>query len=194
MIRQGIRIPSPTHSLPRRKRVPVTAPLRVLCSRAPPTSEVLIPSTRSPAPIPSSRSSHSLTSTISSINTERGTHPDVRLTPPLGRQSDVGGGWKPDTIQQVDRRPVMTTLGSEHARCGLDPRINHRGSLSPPRDLTRAASPTRGSTSSSLTAVHSHHDRLRPAATIKRYDRTTKLKPPFINADLPPLTTSFADG
>lgn len=161
----------------------------------PPTPEKRIPITSSRrSPISSSRSSHPSASAISSINTERGIHSDVRLPPPLGRQTDAGG--RPDPIRQPNRHSAMTTSGIEPVPTGPDRRINHRDSLLP-GDLTqtpRASSPAQGSTRSSWTAVHSHYDRLKPTATIKRYERSVKLEPPFIDVNLPPFTTSFVDG
>lgn len=165
----------------------------------PSTPKGPIPPTRSRTPKPSSHPTYPSVSPISSINTKRGIHSDVRLTPPLGRQMSAGGRWKVDTtgIQQPDRHPVMTTSGTEPAPAGPGPGTNHRGSFTPPRNsvqTSRVTSPTPGSIRSSLTAVHGFYDRFKPTAIIKRYEKTTKLEPPFIDGELDPLTTSFADG
>lgn len=168
------------------------------CAAAfPPTPNRPVPLTRSRTRIPSSPYSYFSASAISSVNTKRGIHSDIQFAPPRGRQTDASSRWELDTIQQPDRYPVMTTLGTEPVPVGPDPRINYRHPLSPPRDLAqthRATSPAQGSLRSSLTAVHNNYDRLKPTAIIKRYERSTKLEPPFIGIDLSPLTTSFADG
>ena len=131
---------------------------------------------------------------ISSINTKRGIHSDVRVAPPSGRQTGAGGQWGSDTIQHLDSHPTMTISSVETISLEPDPGINHRASLSPPQSLSRtsrATSPVRGSTSSSFTAVQGLFDKLRPTETVKRYERSVKLEGPFIDVDLPPLTTSF---
>jgi len=164
---------------------------------SPSTAERLIPLTRSRTLIPSSRPSHPSTSAIYSTDTKRGIHSDVWLAPRLGRQTGADGRCKSDTTWKPVRHPAMTTPGTGPIPTGQDPRIDHRDSLSPPRDLpqtSRAASPTQGSTSSSYTAVHKLYDRVKPTADIKRYERSAKLEGPFIDVHLAPLTQSFADG
>ncbi|KAF9646877.1 hypothetical protein BDM02DRAFT_2865653 [Thelephora ganbajun] len=91
----------------------------------------------------------------------------------------------------------MTASGATPVPTGPGPGTSHRDSLSPPQNLVQAslaASSTRGSTKTSFTTVHKAYERVKPTATIKRYDRTTKLKPPYIDLHLDPITTSFADG
>ena len=151
--------------------------------------------------IPSSHCSYLSLSAISSpiSTTEREIHSDLRFAPPRGRQAGAGGTWEPNTItiEQPDRHPAMTTYDAEPVPIGPYPGISHRNSLSPPRDLSQtspATSPAHGTTRSSFTAVHDYYDRVRPTATVKRYERSAKLEPPFIDAIVPPLTTSFADG
>ena len=59
----------------------------------------------------------------------------------------------------------------------------------------RTASLSHGSVNSSSTAVHDHLHRVRPTWTVKRYERTTKLEPPYLRDYLlQPFTTSFDDG
>ena len=89
----------------------------------------------------------------------------------------------------------MTTSGKEPPPIGPDPGPDRRESLSPPQTLSqasRATSLVHGSTGSSLTVlVREHLDKLEPVATVKRYERSVKLEGPFIDVDLPPLTTFF---
>ena len=91
----------------------------------------------------------------------------------------------------------MTTSGKGPPPIEPDPGLDHRKSLSPPQtplQTSRATSPSHGSTGSSLTFVRQHFDKLEPAATVKRYERSVRLEGPFIDdLDLPPLTTSFDD-
>ena len=82
----------------------------------------------------------------------------------------------------------MTTYDAEPVPIGSDPRISHRDSPSPPRNLSQtlpATSPDYGTTRSSLMAVHDYYDRVKLAATVKRYERSAKLEPLFIDAIVP---------
>lgn len=143
-------------------------------------------------PIPSSNSPCQAIPSSINVNTERA---DIPLVPQFERQTGAGRQWGPDTIRQPDSHPAMTTPGTEPTPVGPGPGTNRRNSLSPPPSLTqtssRATSPVQGSTGSSLTVVHGLLDKLRPTATIRRYERSVKLEGPYIDVNLPPLTTSF---
>ena len=70
-------------------------------------------------------------------------------------------------------------------------------SLSSPRNpaqTSRSTSLAQGSVRSSVAVAHKLNYRLKPAATVKRYERSVKLEPPYIDVNLPPFTTTFADG
>ncbi|KAF9646879.1 hypothetical protein BDM02DRAFT_3188424 [Thelephora ganbajun] len=91
----------------------------------------------------------------------------------------------------------MSTSSTTPVPTGYGPKTNHQDSPSPPQNLVQAspaAPSTQGSTTTSLTAVHKIYERVKPTEAIKRYDRTTILKPPYIDLHLDPITTSFADG
>ncbi|KAF9646880.1 hypothetical protein BDM02DRAFT_3188425 [Thelephora ganbajun] len=90
----------------------------------------------------------------------------------------------------------MSTSGATPVPPGPDPRTSHHDSPSPPQNMVQAspAASSHGSTRSSLVTIHKAYERVKPTATIKRYDRTTKLKPPYIDLYLDPIQTSFADG
>jgi len=88
----------------------------------------------------------------------------------------------------------MTTPGAEPPPIGPDPGPDHRKSPSPSQSLSqtsRATTLAHGSAGSSSTVVREYFDKLEPTATVKRYERSVKLEGPFIDVDLPPLTTSF---
>lgn len=91
----------------------------------------------------------------------------------------------------------MSTSSAESIPLQPDPGTGRRHSLIPPQDqvqIHRATSPAQGSTSTTSTAVHvDYFDRAEPTWVVNRYGRTVKLKPPFIDSKLKPITTSFAD-
>ena len=88
----------------------------------------------------------------------------------------------------------MTTSGKGPPPIDPDPGPVHRNYLSPLQALSQASRATplvHENTGSSLTVVDRKFDKLRPAATVSRYERSVKLEGPFIDVDLPPLTTTF---
>ena len=169
-----------------------SVPLWVLCKRVSLNPESSAPLTKFQIPTPSPPPTPP--PLISSINKKRGIHSDIRPVPRFGRQTGAGSRWSSDTDHQPNGHPAMTTSGKEPPPIEPDPGPGHRNSLSPPQTLSqasRATSLAHGSTGSSLTVVHEYFDKLEPAATVKRYERSAKLEGPFIDVDLPPLTTSF---
>ena len=93
----------------------------------------------------------------------------------------------------------MGTSSAESIPLESDPGTSHQRSLSVSQDqvqILQPASPSQGSLSSSSTAVPKYFDRVRPTWFVKRYERTTKLEPPYLPEEdlrLGPITTSFID-
>lgn len=90
----------------------------------------------------------------------------------------------------------MGTSSAESIPLEPNPEAGHQHTLSLPQDqaqINRAASPAQGSTSSTSTAVNKYFDRVKPTWTVNRYERTAKLEGPFIELELDPITTCFAD-
>lgn len=154
----------------------------------------LIPSTKFRAPTSSSCSFYPPASAISSVNKRRGIHSDIQITSQFGHQPGVGGGCLPDTIQPSNHHPLMSTSSTE--TIPLQPHAGTGHQHLPLQDqpqIHRVTSPAQGSTSTTSTAVQNHFDRVKPTWVVHRYERSTKLKPPFIDLKLAPLKTSFAD-